>query len=73
MVMLRVALVMLWALAFAAGRTAWSPATPSANAATSAEFTDSAGRVSGAVAGWSLVEPDDRLSSTPPLYDLFGN
>jgi hypothetical protein len=73
MLMLRVAIGLIWAVSFVAGRQAWISPSPLANAATSAEITAPATPTGGAVAGESLVESGDSGDTADPRFDLFGN
>jgi hypothetical protein len=73
MTWLRVAIGVMWVLCFLMGRTAMDVSRPSPIAATSAEITDWTVPTIGAVAGGSLVEPDDSNGVREPLRDLFGN
>lgn len=72
MTWIRVTVGVIWVLSFFAGRSAWSSGQASPIAATSAEITDWTIPVAGAVAGGSLVEPDDSIGPRPRV-DLFGN
>ena len=73
MMTMRVVIGVVWVVSFAAGRGQWESVKPLLNAATSAEITDSAAPVFGAVAGEPLVESGDSIETPDPRFDLFGN
>jgi hypothetical protein len=73
MTMLRVAIGVVWALSFVAGRDLWLSPAASANTATSAEFTVQACPHPRGVTEGSLVETGDSREARDPEVDLFGN
>jgi hypothetical protein len=73
MLIVRVLFAVIWVVSFVAGRQVWTPPAPLENAATSAEITAPAAPLAGAVAGESLVEPDDSGDAPDSRFDLFGN